>query len=89
MLEDKLKFDARKMMVKAIEVMRASVAEYRVDSKGWEWLATRELATSREYANAMAIAERTALNHLKHFTSLGLLEKQEAGPATKYHVVRR
>jgi len=75
----------------AVSTLKTELLESlsKPEKRGWEWLATREQARSREYANAMAIAERTALNHLKHFTSLGLLEKQEAGPATKYHVVRR
>ena len=55
---------------------------------GWEWLATRQTVTSREYAEAMEIPSRTALNHLKRFTGLGLLERIGSGPLTQYRVVR-
>lgn len=56
---------------------------------GWEWLATKQTVTSREYAEAVDIPNRTALNHLKRFTDLRLLEKIGSGPATHYRVVRR
>lgn len=56
---------------------------------GWEWLATKQTVTSREYAETVDIPNRTALNHLKRFTDLRLLEKIGSGPATHYRVVRR
>ena len=56
---------------------------------GWEWLATRETTSSSEYASAIEIPNRTALNHLKRFTDLKLLEKSGSGPATQYRVIRR
>ena len=59
------------------------------EQTGWEWLATRQMVTSREYADAREIPKRTALNHLKRFNDLELLEKIGLGPATQYRVVRR
>lgn len=56
---------------------------------GWEWLATREITSSTEYATAMTVPNRTALNHLKRFTNLKLLEKTGSGPKTQYRVMRR
>lgn len=61
----------------------------KAEQAGWEWLATREQASSSEYAAAMGIPNRTALNHLKRFTELKLLEKTGSGPATIYRVVRK
>jgi ATP-dependent DNA helicase RecG len=55
---------------------------------GWEWLVTREKTTSSDYAFAMAIPKRTALNHLKRFTTLNLLQKSGSGPSTLYQVIR-
>lgn len=55
---------------------------------GWEWLVTREKATSSDYASAMALPKRTALNHLKRFTTLNLLQKTGSGPSTLYQVIR-
>lgn len=56
---------------------------------GWGWLATRETTSSTEYATAMTVPNRTALNHLKRFTDLKLLEKTGSGPTTQYRVIRR
>lgn len=56
---------------------------------GWEWLATKEKTTSTEYATAIEVPNRTALNHLKRFTELRLLRKTGSGPATVYQVVRK
>jgi len=58
------------------------------ERKGWKWLATRETVTSREYEEALEVPNRTALNHLKRFTELGLLEKSGSGPSTRYRVRR-
>jgi ATP-dependent DNA helicase RecG len=55
---------------------------------GWEWLATQEAVTSADYARAIQVPNRTALNHLKRFTDFGLLEKAGAGPKTHYRVKR-
>ncbi len=56
---------------------------------GWQWLATKEKTTSTEYATAMGVPNRTALNHLKRFTELHLLRKTGSGPATVYQVARK
>lgn len=55
---------------------------------GWEWLVTRETASSSDYAYAMKLPKRTALNHLKRFTNLNLLRKSGSGPSTLYQVTR-
>ena len=60
----------------------------KTEREGWQWLATQESVTSREYAEALKVPNRTALNHLKRFTELGLLDKFGSGPATRYRVRR-
>jgi ATP-dependent DNA helicase RecG len=55
---------------------------------GWEWLATKESVSSREYAEALGVPNRTALNHLKRFTDLNLLEKTGSSSATRYRIRR-
>lgn len=59
----------------------------RAEQKGWQWLATRETASSSEYAAAMGIPNRTALNHLGRFAALGLIRRTGAGPSTRYKVL--
>lgn len=61
----------------------------KTERAGWEWLATRETTSSSEYASAMEVPKRTALNHLKRFTDLKLLQKTGSGPTTQYRVIRR
>jgi ATP-dependent DNA helicase RecG len=56
------------------------------EKSGWQWLSTRSMVTSIEYASAMNLPNRTALNHLKQFTSLGLLHRKGSGPATQYEI---
>lgn len=58
------------------------------ERSGWAWLAGRQTVSSAEYAAALDLPNRTALNHLKRLTELGLLRKVGAGPATRYEVVR-
>ncbi len=60
----------------------------KAERAGWEWLATRETTSSSEYASGMNIPNRTALNHLKRFTGLNLLERTGSGPTTQYRVIR-
>ena len=60
----------------------------KAERVGWEWLATKQTVTSVEYAEAIRIPNRTALNHLKHFSELGLVRKLGLGPATRYEVIR-
>lgn len=55
---------------------------------GWEWLATETTVTTAMYQEAMEIPNRTAKNHLRKLTELGLLKRVGAGRATKYKVVR-
>ena len=55
--------------------------------KGWQWLATRDTVTSDEYSAAMNIPNRTALNHFKRFTGLGLLKRIGTGRSTRYEVL--
>ena len=55
---------------------------------GWEWLAGRDTVTTAEYEEAMKLPNRTAKNHLRKLTELGLLKMTGAGRATRYHVVR-
>lgn len=58
------------------------------ERSGWEWVVTQSSITSSEYATAMEIPSRTALNHLKHFVTLGILEKIGSGKATHYEVLK-
>ena len=60
----------------------------KAERVGWEWLATKQTVTSVEYAAAMRVPNRTALNHLKHFSELRLVRKLGLGPATRYKVTR-
>lgn len=74
----------------AISEAHGSVVEQLSDAerRGWTWLVTRERVTTAEYQEAMAIPNRTAKNHLKKLTELGLLRMTGAGRATRYEVVR-
>ncbi len=60
----------------------------KAEAAGWEWLATREKATTAEYEKAMGVPNRTAKNHMKRLVELGLLRRMGAGPSTYYEVVR-
>jgi len=60
----------------------------KAERVGWEWLATKQTVSSGEYAASMRLPNRTALNHLKRFTELGLVQKLGSGPATMYKVTR-
>jgi ATP-dependent DNA helicase RecG len=60
----------------------------KAERAGWEWLATKERTTSSEYAESMKVPYRTAMNHLKRFQDLGLLEKSGSGRATNYTIRR-
>lgn len=53
---------------------------------GWEWLVRRRTATAAEYATAMGVPRRTALNHLRHFTEVGLVARRGAARSTFYEV---
>jgi ATP-dependent DNA helicase RecG len=56
---------------------------------GWQWLAARDSVTTAEYQGAMRLPNRTAKNHIKKFTELGLLRMIGAGRATRYEVIRK
>jgi len=73
----------------AARTLRQDVLESlsKSEKKGWQWLATKGTVSAQSYAIAMGIPKRTALNHLKHFTDLGLLKPIGSGPASKYELV--
>jgi len=58
----------------------------KAEQKGWQWIVMQDSITAQEYTNAMGIPKRTALNHLKHFTELDLIQRTGSGPATRYKV---
>ena len=60
----------------------------KAERMGWEWLAKRETATSAEYGAAMAVPNRTTLNHLRHLAELGLVRKRGSARSTYYEVIR-
>ncbi len=55
---------------------------------GWEWLSRQQKVRAGEYAAAMSIPARTAQNHLKRFTELGLLSRHGSARSTWYEVNR-
>jgi len=59
------------------------------ERSGWKWLMTKESVTTAEYQEAMSLPERTARNHLRKLTELGLLIMVGAGTATHYEVIRK
>jgi ATP-dependent DNA helicase RecG len=56
------------------------------ERNGWQWLTSAGHTTSREYAQAMNVEDRTARRHLNHFLELGLVKKRGSGPSTEYEV---
>ena len=74
----------------AVRGLGSEVAEglSKAERAGWEWLATKDTVTAAEYQAALDLPNRTAKNHLKKLTGLGLLRMTGAGPATRYVVVR-
>lgn len=77
-----------------VQAAVAGVGEERLsrlsaaEREGWNWLVTQSEATTLGYQNVMGVPNRTAKNHLKKLTGLGLLRKKGAGRATRYEVVR-
>lgn len=57
------------------------------ERKGWEWVVSKQTVTTGEYETAMAVSNRTALNHLKKFIELGLTKRLGSGPSTEYQVI--
>lgn len=60
----------------------------KAERAGWRWLSTKDSVTAAEYAHAMGVPARTALNHLKALTSSLLVSKEGSGRATRYKVIR-
>ncbi len=60
----------------------------KAERAGWEWLASKGKTKSREYAEEMNLPYRTAMNHLKKFHELDLLERTGSARATEYNVRR-
>lgn len=58
------------------------------EREGWAWVVTQESFRTAEYEEALGVPNRTAKNHVKKFTELGLLLRLGAGRATRYEVVR-
>ncbi|MGJ3244099.1 MAG: ATP-binding protein [Opitutales bacterium] len=56
------------------------------ERKGWEWVVSKQTVTTGEYETALGVSNRTALNHLKKFTELGLAKRIGSGPSTEYQV---
>jgi ATP-dependent DNA helicase RecG len=75
----------------AVRGLGGEVAEglTKAERAGWEWLSTKDTVTTAEYQAALSLPNRTAKNHLRTFTGLGLLRMTGAGRATRYVVVRR
>jgi ATP-dependent DNA helicase RecG len=74
----------------AVTTLAAAVLDKlsKSERSGWEWLATKETMTSIEYAEALKLPYRTAMNHLRRFQELGMLEKTGSGRATEYKILR-
>jgi ATP-dependent DNA helicase RecG len=74
----------------ALQALGAAVLDKlsKSERSGWEWLATQQTTTSTQYASAQRLPYRTAMNHLRRFQELGLLERGGSARATKYKVHR-
>lgn len=59
------------------------------ERKGWAWLVTQQVITTAEYQRAIKVPNRTAKNHLRKLTELGLLKMTGSARATRYEVARR
>lgn len=58
----------------------------KAEKAGWEWLASKGRTKSGEYVEGMKLPYRTAMNHLKKFQDLGLLERIGSARATEYKI---
>lgn len=74
----------------AVKGLGVDVSEALTNAErlGWKWLATKDTITTAEYQLSLHVPNRTAKNHLKKFTDLGLLKMVGAGRATRYKVIR-
>ena len=72
----------------AVQALGAVVLDKlsKSERSGWEWLASKGSARSSEYAAAMKLPYRTAINHLKKFSKFGLLERVGSARATEYRI---
>lgn len=68
---------------------KALMALSNAERAGWAWLVTKGSVTSAEYQAAMDVPERTARNHLKKLTELGLVRMTGSARSTRYEVVLR
>lgn len=57
------------------------------ERKGFQWISTKGQISSRDYADAIQVENRTARRHLNQLIKLGLVRKTGSGPATKYEVM--
>jgi ATP-dependent DNA helicase RecG len=75
----------------AAKTLRADVLASlsKSEKRGWEWIATRDAATTAEYQEAMNLPNRTAKNHMKKFKDLGLLAMVGSGRAARYEVAKK
>lgn len=72
----------------AVEALGTTMLEKLSKSEraGWEWLVTKGRTKSSEYVAGMKLPYRTAMNHLRKFHELGLLERTGSARATEYKV---
>jgi len=66
---------------------KAGASSSRRMQAALQWLSKRHTVTSVEYAKALSVSDRTALNHLNEFTKKGLLRRRGVGPSTQYEVL--
>lgn len=74
----------------AIQALDPSILQSlaSAEREGWKWLVTQDRVKTSQYVKALDVPNRTALNHLKKLTELGLLKKVGSGPTTQYEVIR-
>lgn len=72
----------------AVHALGAAVLDKlsKSERSGWEWLASKGNAKSREYAAGLGVEDRTARRHLNQFLKLGLIRKTGSGPSTEYQI---
>ena len=79
----------RDALAAGVDVRPDAVEQLNESEKaGWRWIARQETVTSRQYAEAMEVPDRTARAHLGRLTELGLLRRTGKGRATRYERVR-
>ena len=70
----------------AVDALGAAMLDKlsKSERSGWEWLSLHNRVTSSGYAKAMGLPYRTAMNHLRRFQKMGLLDKSGSARATEY-----